>query len=231
MKRVIPKVREWDFLAAQRVDEFVSNSDYVGKRIRKFYRRDSVTIHPASPVRFDEVCEAGEYYLVVSRFVSYKRVDLAIETCNRLGRKLVVVGSGGEDENRLRELSGPTVEFVGAVSDDELAGLYARARAFLFPGVEDFGLTPIEAMSAGVPVLAYGKGGVLETVVDGQTGLYFHAQTPAALSECIERFERDGVQLTRDEIAAYGRVFSRERFQREFGGFVRQKLEEYGIKE
>ena len=229
MKHIIPKVREWDYLAAQRVDEFVSNSDYVGKRIRKFYRRDSVTIHPASPVHFDEVCDASDYYLVVSRFVSYKRIDLAIEACNRLGRRLVVVGSGGEDEKRLRELAGPTVEFRGAVSDEELTDLYAHARAFLFPGVEDFGLTPVEAMSAGVPVLAFGEGGALETVVDGKTGLYFCEQTADALASCMEKFERDGVQLSRQQIAAYGRGFSRERFQHEFGEFVQQKLKEYDI--
>lgn len=229
MKRIIPKVREWDYLAAQRVDEFVANSDYVGKRIRKYYRRDSVTIHPASPVRFDAVQEAGDYYLVVSRFVGYKRVDLAIEACNMLGRKLVVVGSGGEDEQRLRAMAGSSVVFRGAVSDEQLALLYGRARAFLFPGIEDFGLTPVEAMSAGVPVLAFGEGGALETVVDGKTGLFFHQQTATALAECIQAFERDGVGLSRAQIAEYGKGFSSERFRAEFKAFVDRKLAEYGI--
>ena len=229
MRRIIPKVRQWDYLAAQRVDEFVANSDFVSNRIRKYYRRDSVTIHPASPVRAGEVCEPDDCYLVVSRFVGYKRVDLAIEACNRLGRRLVVVSSGGEEEKNLREMAGPTIEFRRAVTDDELVGLYAHAKAFLFPGVEDFGLTPVEAMSAGVPVLAFGEGGTLETVVSGKTGLFFEEQSVASLADCIQRFERGGVALSRSEIAQYGRSFSRERFRERFGSFVAQKLEEYGV--
>lgn len=229
MRRIIPRVREWDYLAAQRVDEFVANSDYVGRRIRKYYRRESVTIHPASPVRVSQVVEPDDYYLVVSRFVGYKRVDLAIEACNLLGRRLVVVGSGGEEEQRLRGMAGPTVEFRGAVGDDELARLYGHARAFLFPGIEDFGLTPVEAMSAGAPVLAFCEGGALETVVDGKTGLFFHGQTAASLVECIQAFEKDGVSLSRAQIAEYGRNFSPERFRLEFKAFVDKKLAEYGI--
>ena len=229
MKRIIPKVRQWDYLAAQRVDHFVANSDFVGKRIKKYYRRDSITIHPASPVRAGEVREADDYYLVVSRFVGYKRVDLAIEACNRLGRRLVIVSSGGEEEGHLRELAGPTVEFRGCVSDEELVGLYSGARAFLFPGVEDFGLTPVEAMSAGVPVLAYGEGGTLETVLNGKTGLFFEEQSVDSLVDCMRRFEQDGVSFSRQEVAAHGRSFSRERFREQFGSFVNQKLEEHGI--
>lgn len=214
MRRVIPGIRQWDYLAAQRVDRFVANSDYVGKRIRKFYRRESVTIHPVTPVHATEVGEPKGYYLVVSRFVRYKRVDLAIEACNRLGRRLVVVGSGGEEEQSLRELAGPTVEFMGRVSDGEMAGLYAGADAFLFPGIEDFGLTPVEAMGSGVPVIAYGEGGALETVEDGVTGLFFHEQTAESLAECIERFERDGVSLPREEIARRtARRFSEDLFK------------------
>lgn len=216
MKKMIHKVRMWDYLAAQRVDAFVSNSDYVGERIRKYYRRDSVTVHPATPVRASEVCEPAGYYLVVSRFVRYKRVDIAIEACNKLGRKLVIVGSGGEEERRLRELAGPTVEFKGAVSDNEIEDLYKGADAFLFPGIEDFGLTPIEAMSSGVPVLALAKGGALETVLDGATGLLFAEQTPEAMAECILRFESSGVSMCREEIANQTMSrFSEERFMRE----------------
>lgn len=110
---------------------------------------------------------------MVARFVRYKRVDLAIEACNQLKKKLVVYGSGGEEEERLKKLAGDTVEFLGRVSDEEMERYYSRAKAFLFPGVEDYGITPVEAMSAGVPVLAFGKGGALETVQDGKTGLLF----------------------------------------------------------
>ena len=212
MKRIIPKVRQWDYLAAQRVDYYIANSDYVGKRIKKFYRRDSVTIHPATPVRGKEVREPEGYYLVVSRFVHYKRVDIAIEACNQLKRKLLVVGSGGEEEQLLRQLAGPTVEFKGRVSDEEMADLYAGANAFLFPGIEDFGLTPIEAMASGVPVLAYAEGGALETVVDKKTGLFFYEQTPEALAELIVVFEGSRSIFDRRKIAQYASSFSSDRF-------------------
>ena len=229
MRHVIPRVRQWDFAAAQRVDYFVANSAYVARRIKKFYRRDAKVIHPSSPVLSQKASEARGYYLVVSRFVGYKRVDLAIEACNRLGRRLKVVGSGGEEEQRLREMAGPTIEFLGFVPDDEMADLYAGASAFLFPGIEDFGLTPIEAMSAGAPVLAYGEGGVLETVRDGHVGLFFDEQTPESLVACIERFEANGVACSREEIAAYGQTFSRERFRDELGGYVDELVRREGI--
>ncbi len=228
MPKMIHKVRMWDYLAAQRVDCFVANSDFVGRRISKYYRRDSVTIHPGSSVAAGEVGKAQGYYLIVSRFIRYKRLDLAIEACNRLNRRLVVIGNGGEEEARLRELAGPTVEFVGRVSDEEMRGYYQGADAFLFPGLEDFGLTPVEAMSAGAPVLAYGAGGALETVCDGKTGLFFAEQTVDSLVECIERFEHDGVSFSRAEIASYADRFSNERFRAEMGRFVQQKLVELG---
>ena len=218
MRQMIHKVRMWDYQAAQRVDLFVANSDYVGRRIKKYYGRDSVTVHPASPVKAQEVGEPGGYYLVVSRFVRYKRVDIAIQACNMLGRRLVVVGSGGEEEQALRAMAGPTVEFRSGLSDEEIATLYAHADAFLFPGIEDFGLTPVEAMASGCPVLAYGEGGATETVVNGKTGLLFGEQSPECLAGCIECFEDAGVALSRGEIAknALNR-FSTDRFRTQMG--------------
>ena len=226
MKRMIHSVRMWDFQAAQRVDYFISNSDYVGKRIQKYYRRPSTTIHPATPVAAKQIGEPRGYYLVVSRFVGYKRVDLAIEACNHLQRRLVIIGSGGEEEQRLRATAGPTIEFRGRVTDDEMAEAYAGADAFLFPGIEDFGLTPIEAMASGVPVLAYGKGGALETVVDGETGLFFEEQTAESLAECMERFEGAGVSKTRQQISEYAQRFSTERFKAEILGFCEAVISE-----
>ena len=213
MRRWIHGIRMWDFLAAQRVDYFISNSDYVGKRIKKYYRRDSRTIHPSTPIKSSCVQDAQGYYLVVSRFVGYKRVDLAIEACNKLGRKLKIIGSGGEEEKRLRSIAGPTIEFLGRVTDEEMEAAYAGADAFLFPGVEDFGLTPIEAMSSGVPVLAYGEGGALETVIGGETGLFFGEQSADSLADCILKFEADGVNLSRQEIADYAQKFAPEVFR------------------
>ena len=223
MPRMIHKVRMWDFQAAQRVDHFVSNSNYVGKRIAKFYRRESTTIYPGIALPEEPVSEErGDYYFVLSRFVGYKRVDIAIGACNKLGRKLIVAGSGGEEEERLRAMAGPTVEFVGRVSDERLMDYYAHAKAFLFPGIEDFGLTPLEAMAGGTPVLAYGEGGALETVVDGETGMFFHEQSAEALAKCIEDFE--GRSFSAAACRARAEQFSTEAFKENMRKFCLDAL-------
>ena len=229
MKRMIHKVRLWDFQAAQRVDHFAADSNFVGSRIKKYYRRDFTTIYPGTRINENPITEMpDDYYLVVARFVRYKRVDLAIEACNQLKKKLVVIGSGGEEEERLKKLAGDTVEFLGRVSDEEMERYYSRAKAFLFPGIEDYGITPVEAMSAGVPVLAFGKGGALETVQDGKTGLYFHDQTVSGLVHCIEEFERNGVAYSRQQIHDYSLNFSDEIFKGNFTNFLKDKLIECG---
>lgn len=224
MPSMIHRVRMWDFQAAQRVDSFISNSDYVGRRIAKFYRRDSTTIHPGICLPEGEVKEKREdYYFVLSRFVGYKRIDIAIEACNMLGRTLVVAGSGGEEEDRLRALAGPTIKFVGRVSDKQLADYYAGAKAFLFPGIEDFGLTPLEAMAGGAPVLAYGEGGACETVLHGETGLFFHEQSAESLAACIEKFEK--CDFSAAACRARAEQFSREKFKKEIVVFCQMKIE------
>ncbi len=229
MKRMIHKVRLWDFQAAQRVDHFAADSNFVGSRIKKYYRRDFTTIYPGTRINEYPITEMpDDYYLVVARFVRYKRVDLAIEACNQLKKKLVVIGSGGEEEERLKKLAGDTVEFLGRVSDEEMERYYSRAKAFLFPGIEDYGITPVEAMSAGVPVLAFGKGGALETVQDGKTGLYFHDQTVSGLVHFIEEFERNGVAYSRQQIHDYSLNFSDEIFKGNFTNFLKDKLIECG---
>lgn len=229
MKRMIHKVRLWDFQAAQRVDHFAADSNFVGSRIKKYYQRDFTTIYPGTRINEYPITEMpDDYYLVVARFVRYKRVDLAIEACNQLKKKLVVIGSGGEEEERLKKLAGDTVEFLGRVSDEEMERYYSRAKAFLFPGIEDYGITPVEAMSAGVPVLAFGKGGALETVQDGKTGLYFHDQTVSGLVHCIEEFERNGVAYSRQQIHDYSLNFSDEIFKGNFTNFLKDKLIECG---
>ncbi len=230
MKTIIPRIRQWDFVAAQRVDHFISNSDYVAGRIRKFYRRDAHTVYSAVPKKPAELREPQGYYLVVSRFVSYKRVDLAIQACNLLGRKLLIAGSGGEEQDALRQIAGPSVEFLGFVSDEQLAEVYAGADALLFPGVEDFGLTPPEAMAYGVPVLAYGKGGVLETVEEGKTGHFFHEQSAESLARCIEEFEQNGVELSRKEISERTLArFNLDAFRRDLLGEVARCCTQAGL--
>lgn len=195
---LIQWLRQRDLEAAAQVDEFVAISHVVARRIAETYGRPSEVIYP--PVNTKAFAPSGRppenFYLVVSRLVPYKRIDLAIETCNRLGRRLVVVGTGPE-EKRLRELAGPTVQLLGRRDDAELSDLYARCRAFLFPGLEDFGIAPVEAQAAGRPVIAFGEGGAGETVVHGETGLHFAEQSVDALAAAIEEVERRTFDPTR----------------------------------
>jgi glycosyltransferase involved in cell wall biosynthesis len=187
-------LRRWDRRTAAGVGRFVAISDFVADRIRRAYSRDSDVIHPPVDVARFRLEEApGSFYLVVSALTPYKRVDLAVAACTRLGRPLVVVGTGPE-ERRLRAIAGPTVRFRGWLGDEETAELYAGCRAFLFPPLEDFGITPLEAMASGRPVIAFGRGGARETVVPPgagapPTGLFFERQTVEDLAGAIERFE------------------------------------------
>lgn len=183
------RLRVWDYVAAQRVDRFIAISQAVRRRIAKHYRRDADVIYPpVDTSQYEAGAEREDFYLIVSRFVPYKRVDLAAEVCTALGRRLKVVGTG-PDEAKVRAAAGPTVELLGYRADHDVRELYARAKGFLFCGLEDFGLTPVEAQASGCPVIAYGAGGALETVVEGQTGVFFREPTAAALTAAITRFE------------------------------------------
>lgn len=182
------RLREWDFAAAQRVDRFIAISQVVRQRIEKHYRRAAEVIYPPVETALYAPGEREEFYLVVSRLVGYKNVALAAAVCAELGRPLKIVGVGPELE-RVRAAAGPTVELLGWQPDEVVRELYGRARGFIFPGEEDFGLTPVEAQAAGCPVLALGRGGAAETVLDGETGVLFAEPTPAALTAAIHRFE------------------------------------------
>jgi len=230
MPGMVHSMRLWDKAAADRVDYFVSNSDFIKQRIKKFYHRDAVTIYPGTRLNPKPALEQpDDYYLVVSRFVYYKRIDLAVEACTKLGKKLVIIGSGDEAAN-LKKLAGSTIEFKGSLSDDEVQETFLHAKAFLFPGEEDFGLTPVEAESAGVPVLAYGKGGALETVQDGKTGLFFKEQTVESVMDCISRFETNGVAYSRKAIQEYSKAFSQDVFRTQFKAYVDQCLAQWSGK-
>jgi glycosyltransferase involved in cell wall biosynthesis len=192
MPRVVERMRLWDFAAAQRVDTFVANSRTVQQRIKKYYRRPSVVINPPIDVsRFEVKTAPRQGFVVVSRLIPYKRVDLAVQACSELGLPLTVVGDGSE-LGRLKSLAGPTVEFAGRLSDAATAQAFGRARAFIFPANEDFGLTPLEAMACGTPVIAYAKGGVTETVIEGKTGTFFPEQTVQSLKKSLQKFIQDG---------------------------------------
>lgn len=190
MGALAPSLRRWDVKTAAGVTRFIGNSGTIVNRIKRYYGLDAEIVYPAVDVDFFPLQKGPreDFYLMVSAFAPYKRVDIAIDAFNRLGKRLVIVGKG-QDERALRAQAGATVEFKGWASDRELAGLYGRCRALIFPGEEDFGIVPVEAMAAGSPVIAFGRGGVTETVVEGETGVFFPEQTPESLAAAVRRFE------------------------------------------
>lgn len=223
MGPVFHYMRLWDRLSADRVDTLVANSTAVERRILKHYRRSSTVIFPPVEVnRFPVRRDPGDYYLVLSRLVSYKRFDLAVEAANRLRVPLVVAGEGPE-RLRLQKMAGDTVRFVGRVADDALGDLMGRAKALLFPGEEDFGITPVEMQAAGRPVIAYGRGGVLDTVVHGETGWLFAQQRVEALMEAMQA--ADHVSWDSGRIRQNAERFRPEVFRERFTGVVRDAVE------
>lgn len=209
-------LRAWDVTSAARVDHFIANSGHVAKRIEKYYRRTATVINPPVDLgRFSPVPETSDYYLMVSAFAPYKRIDLAIEAFNRLGYKLKIVGTG-QEEARLKQAAGPNIEFLGWQSDEALPGLYAQCKAFIFPGEEDFGITPLESMASGRPVIAYAKGGALETVRglehENPSGVFFTRQSCEDLIGAIRLFEQQQHRYDPEWIRKHATQWSRERF-------------------
>jgi glycosyltransferase involved in cell wall biosynthesis len=223
---LITGLRVWDQTTAMRVDHFIANSPVVAERIHKYYRREAVVIPPPVEVRrfpFDPHVEIEDYFLIVSRLIPYKRIDLAIEACNRLQQPLVIIG-GGRDEERLRKLAGPTIRFLGRLSDQEVLHYYTHCRALLFPGEEDFGITPLEAQASGRPVIAYGAGGALASIVDGVTGVFFREQTVESLAEALATFREQ--HFNPHIIRNHALEFDMPRFHRRILQFVTAKLNE-----
>lgn len=219
----IPLLRRWDALAARRVDSFVAISRVVQERIRRCYGRESAIIYPAIDVdSFQPSDEVDDYFLVASRLIPYKRIDLAVEACNRLKLPLKIVG-GGRSRKALEQIAGPTVEFLGRVDDATLRRLYARCRAFLFSAEEDFGLVPIEAQAAGRPVIAYGRGGTRETIVDGETGLFYDEQTVDSLVDALQRFDHRAFDPSRIREHVRSK-FDLRVFREQFLGFLEGEL-------
>ena len=223
---LITWLRVWDQTSAMRVDHFIANSPIVAGRIHKYYQRDAVVIPPpveAARFLFDPRIQPEDYFLIVSRFIPYKRIDLAIEACNRLSLPLVIIG-GGRDEERLRKLAGPTIRFTGRISDEEVQQYYARCRAFILPGEEDFGITPLEAQVSGRPVIAYGAGGALASVIDGITGVFFQKQTVECLAETLAAF--DEREFDPQTAHNHAMEFDKPRFHRRLLQFIEAKMSE-----
>jgi glycosyltransferase involved in cell wall biosynthesis len=234
-------VRNWDYQASARVDQFIASSQNSAKRIQKYYRRDAEVIYPPVDTAKYAIAErpSSDFYLVVSPLVNYKRINLAIEACNRLKRNLVVIGDG-EQARSLRRIAGPTVTFLGFQPDEVVSRHYSNCRALLFPGEEDIGLTPIEAQAAGRPVIAYGKGGVLETVKEvspgkysvpeKSSGVFFQEQTVDSLIEAMLEFERLEGEFSPLFIRSQVLMFDQRHFKRKFAELAQVEWQDNSTK-
>jgi len=215
-------LRSWDKVSCTRPDAYIAISNEVKERIKKYYHSDSEIIHPPVSL-FEGVSEVeknkkeGEYYLVVSRLVPYKRVDLAIKACNKMRKKLIIIGKGSE-EKYLRSIAGQTITFIGYVSDDVLRQYYVSAKALLFPGLEDFGITMVEALGFGIPVIAYNKGGAKDIIKNKRTGILFDRQSRESLSEAILLSEK--IKFSSIELQKHAYTFSQEIFKRRMTEYI-----------
>ncbi|HRE47308.1 MAG TPA: glycosyltransferase [Aggregatilineales bacterium] len=223
LRPIIRALRRWDYAAAQRVTHFLAISTEIQERIQRYYGRSSTILFP--PVDTERFASAnaegtGDYFLVVSRLIPYKRIDLAVEACSRLGVRLLVAGRG-RDQERLAAMAGPTVEFLGYVPDADLPALMAGCKAFLFPGLEDFGITPVQANAAGRPVIAYRGGGTLDTVIPGETGAFFTETTVESLMGAIQHFIPSAYDS--ETCRTHARRFDRTVFREQLTAFMREK--------
>lgn len=228
-KRAIAKLRRWDLTTAKRVDFFIANSRETATRIKRIYGRESeVLLPPVDDHYFKQPMvqntQERTYYLAIGRLIPYKKFDLLIQVVNKLQLPLVIAGTG-QDEGKLKKMAGPTVRFAGFVPDTDLPNLYANAKALLMPQLEDAGITPLEAQACGTPVIAYGKGGALDTIVDGTTGVFFTEQTEASLCAAIEHFNT--VHFDVAIIREHAQQFSASEFKRKLQVIVEREVERF----
>lgn len=222
---IIHQVRQWDRVAAERVDYYGANSEVTRRRIWKFYRKEAVVINPPIDVsQFSLADEAQDFHLIVSSLMPYKRLDIAIEAFNRLGLPLKIIGEG-PDFRRLKAMARSNIEFLGVLPDAVVRHHYSRCRAFIFTAEEDYGITPLEAQASGRPVIAYAAGGALETVVDNVTGLFFPQQTADSLAETVARF--DPSHFDSHLIREHATKFDIAAFEKRMTAFIREKLTEH----
>ena len=215
-------LRGWDYATAARVDYYVANSPVVAARIAKYYRRDSVVIPPpVDTARFTVSPDHDDYFLIVSRLIPYKRIDIAVRAFARLGLPLRIIGSG-RDEAMLRRMAPKNVQFLGRLPDEQVRAQLARCRALIFPGEEDFGITPVEAQASGRPVIAYGAGGALASIVAGTTGTFFAEQTPESLADAVANFRDEDFDPA--VIRRHAEEFDTQRFMRRFAQFAEAKI-------
>lgn len=230
MDRWMPQIRLWDYVSAQRIDALFANSKYIARRIKKFWNRDALVIYPPVNVGyFNPTNDAAreDFYVFFSRLVPYKRADIAIDACAALGKKLVVIG-GGSEAKKLQELAkGKSgISFTGRISDEKVREYLQKCKALIFCAEEDFGIIPVQAQACGTPVIAFGKGGATESVLDKKTGVFFPEQTAASCAEAIKEFEKLEAAGNFDakKIIAHAKTFSRERFIKEFKAVCEKTL-------
>lgn len=227
--RLIHGVRFWDQVAADRPDVYIANSEHVQKRIKKYYRQDAEVIYP--PVRTDDFRAAAEhedYFLIVSALTPFKKIDRAVQLFNKIQKRLVVIG-GGAQEEYLKAIAGSTVDILGRKDDETVKEFLKNCRAYVMPAEEDFGIAPVEAMACGKPVLAYGKGGVLETVIPGKTGELFYEPTLAAMEDALGRLIVNEPQYKPATIRRHALQFSEKTFTERFKGHVDEKVLNSGL--
>ena len=225
-KYVLHKIRIWDALTANRVDHFIANSKYIAARIKKIYNRDSTVIYPPVNTDYFELEENKEhYYFTASRMVPYKKIQLIVEAFNQLPNHTLIVGGDGPDYNKIRKIAKSNIQFIGHTSSDQLKAYMQKAKAFLFAAEEDFGIVPVEAQACGTPVIAFGKGGALETVINRKTGVFFNEQTVDSILGAIQIFEESTFNYK--EIREHALKFSKQRFEMEIKKFVEEKYSEF----
>lgn len=225
VKNVLHKLRIWDVISANRVDYFIANSNYIAKRIQKVYRRDATTIYPNVDVTSFTLEEnKDDYYFTCSRLVPYKKIDLIVKAFAQMPTKKLVVIGDGPDMSKVKAVATSNVELMGYQSFEVLRSKMQKAKAFVFAAEEDFGIAPVEAQACGTPVIAFGKGGSLETVIDGKTGVLYYEQTEQAIIDAVDKFERIQGNLKFELIRANAEAFSTSRFKEEFESYVNSKL-------
>ncbi len=227
VRHVVHRLRIWDVVSANRVDFFIANSNYIKRRINKIYRRDSEVIFPPVELeRFSLEVEKEDYYFTASRLVPYKKIDLIVEAFSSMPEKKLIVAGTGPELKKIEKIAGKNVKLKGFVSDEEMNVLMKKAKAFVFAADEDFGIVPVEAQACGTPVIALGRGGTKETVIDGVTGIHFEQQTTESLLNAIQRFEKMK-PLVKYEIRKNAEKYSKPRFLVELKDFIDEKYREF----
>lgn len=228
-KYVLHKMRNWDLYSSNRVDEFIANSNYIARRIKKIYNRDSTVIYPPVDVNaFSLETNKEDYYFTASRMVPYKKIELIVRAFNEMPEKKLIVSGDGPEFKKIQKIAKGNIELLGFIDSSELKAKMQKAKAFVFAAEEDFGIIPVEAQACGTPVIAYGKGGVKETVIENETGVFFNQQTVPSIIASVNKFEK--LKLDYAQIREHVLKFSKERFEEELLSFVNKKYNAFKSK-